>query len=109
MTTLPLPREPENWENHRACRDADPDLFFPSDKENGGQKARALYAQVRDAYCRRCPVQRWCLVRALRGEQHAARYGLLGGLTPHERADKATVLAALEGRLPKSHVKADAG
>ena len=66
------------WRDDAACRDADPDLFFP-----GGDASSAL-AQVKSAklICRGCPVRITCLSWALdSGRQH----GIWGGLTEDER------------------------
>jgi WhiB family redox-sensing transcriptional regulator len=64
------------WQLRAACRDADPELFFPiSDKQ------RDVIEQSR-TYCRVCPVRVQCLQVALgSGEAH----GTWGGLTEWER------------------------
>jgi WhiB family transcriptional regulator, redox-sensing transcriptional regulator len=64
------------WQLRAACRDADPELFFPiSDKQ------RDVIEQSR-TYCRVCPVRARCLQVALgSGEAH----GTWGGLTEWER------------------------
>ncbi|NEC03947.1 WhiB family transcriptional regulator [Streptomyces sp. SID7909] len=68
----------ENWRMHAACRDEDPDLFFPI-----GSTGPAL-GQVEEAkaVCRRCPVQEACLRWALENNQDA---GVWGGLGENER------------------------
>ncbi|MEW1892828.1 WhiB family transcriptional regulator [Streptomyces sp. NPDC048567] len=68
----------ENWRMHAACRDEDPDLFFPI-----GSTGPAL-GQVEEAkaVCRRCPVQEECLRWALENNQDA---GVWGGLGENER------------------------
>ncbi|MEU2246785.1 WhiB family transcriptional regulator [Streptomyces sp. NPDC019224] len=68
----------ENWRMHAACRDEDPDLFFPI-----GSTGPAL-VQVEEAktVCRRCPVQEECLRWALENNQDA---GVWGGLGESER------------------------
>ena len=68
----------ENWRMHAACRDEDPDLFFPI-----GSTGPAL-GQVEEAkaVCRRCPVQEECLRWALENNQDA---GVWGGLGESER------------------------
>ncbi|HEX5740428.1 MAG TPA: WhiB family transcriptional regulator [Pilimelia sp.] len=61
------------WRAHGACRQADPDLFFPAPHEPA---VAAL------AVCRSCPVQGSCLAWALDvGDCH----GVWGGTTPKER------------------------
>ncbi len=68
-----------NWRSAAVCRDADPELFFPT------AAAGAVYeAQVSEAksVCRRCPVVAACLTDALA----RAPYGIAGGLTEAERS-----------------------
>jgi WhiB family redox-sensing transcriptional regulator len=66
------------WDEDAACRDADPNLFFPI-----GTTGAAL-GQMEEAkrICRRCPEQIQCLAWAL--EQGVAD-GVWGGTTPDER------------------------
>jgi WhiB family redox-sensing transcriptional regulator len=42
-----------DWQRTGACRDADPDLFFPPDSERGPR--RAAREAAAKAVCRRCP------------------------------------------------------
>ena len=75
--TLASDRRPD-WHDHAACRDADPDLFFPDGA------IRSARAQVKAAklICRGCPVRTICLSWALAsGQEH----GIWGGLTEDER------------------------
>jgi len=67
-----------NWHEDVACRDADPDLFFPI-----GTTGAAL-RQVEEAkrICRVCPAQIQCLDWAL---ENGVTDGLWGGATPEER------------------------
>jgi WhiB family redox-sensing transcriptional regulator len=67
-----------NWHEDIACRDADPDLFFPI-----GTTGPAL-RQMEEAkrICRDCPVQIQCLGWAL---ENGAADGVWGGTTPEER------------------------
>jgi WhiB family transcriptional regulator, redox-sensing transcriptional regulator len=69
---------PSNWRYEAACRDADPDLFFPV-----GPTGPAL-RQVDEAkrICRNCPVQARCLAWAL---DHGVTDGVWGGTTEDER------------------------
>ena len=66
-----------NWRSAAACRDADPELFFPDDD------IRSARAQVKTAklICRGCPVSATCLSWALASGQA----GIWGGLTEDER------------------------
>jgi hypothetical protein len=70
-----------------ACRDAEPELFFPESPQAGNAIAVAL------AFCRACPVRSACLERAL---DHPEPYGIWGGTLPGERAE----LARRRGRVP---------
>ncbi|GAA2984343.1 WhiB family redox-sensing transcriptional regulator [Streptomyces sp. KhCrAH-43] len=68
----------ENWRMHAACRDADPDLFFPI----GSTGPALVQAEEAKAVCRRCPVQEECLRWALENNQDS---GVWGGLGENER------------------------
>ena len=67
-----------NWRAYAACRDTDPELFFPDGD------IRFARAQVKAAklICRGCPVSATCLSLALASGQEA---GIWGGLTEDER------------------------
>ena len=67
-----------DWRDDAACRDADPELFFPDGD------IRSARAQVKRAklICRGCPVSATCLSWALADGQEA---GIWGGLTEDER------------------------
>ncbi|OLT42162.1 transcription factor WhiB [Saccharomonospora sp. CUA-673] len=63
-----------------ACRDVDPELFFPiSDRGPGAQQA----AEAK-AICGRCPVRDRCLSYAL---DAGLDFGIFGGLTQEERRE----------------------
>ncbi|MEV3931244.1 MULTISPECIES: WhiB family transcriptional regulator [unclassified Streptomyces] len=68
----------DNWRMHAACREEDPDLFFPI-----GSSGPAL-VQVEDAkaVCGACPVRDQCLEWALENGQDA---GVWGGMDENER------------------------
>ncbi|HEX7107560.1 MAG TPA: WhiB family transcriptional regulator [Acidothermaceae bacterium] len=66
------------WRDDAACRDEDPELFFPI---GHGPAAQAQIAAAK-AVCARCPVVRECLAWALENGQDA---GVWGGLTEEER------------------------
>lgn len=70
----------DDWRHRAACRDEDPELFFPvSDMGPGAQQtARAK------AVCARCPVRAQCLAYAL---DNGLDYGIFGGATERERRD----------------------
>jgi len=61
-----------------ACRNADPELFFPVGTGEHATKtaARALI------YCRSCPIAGECLQYAL---DRDLRFGIWGGTTAHYR------------------------
>jgi len=63
-----------DWRHDAACRDADPELFFPD-----GDRAQVKTAKL---ICRGCPVSATCLSWALASGQEA---GIWGGLTEDER------------------------
>jgi WhiB family redox-sensing transcriptional regulator len=63
-----------------ACRTADPDLFFGSDREF--VTARQKREAEAKAVCAGCPVRDACLAYALDSGQD---YGIWGGLTEDER------------------------
>jgi WhiB family transcriptional regulator, redox-sensing transcriptional regulator len=67
-----------DWRVDAACRNADPELFFPDGD------IRSAQAQVKTAklICRGCPVSATCLSWALADGQEA---GIWGGLTEDER------------------------
>jgi len=67
-----------DWRDGAACRDADPELFFP-DGENRYGRAQVKMAKL---ICRGCPVSVTCLSWALTSGQEA---GIWGGLTEDER------------------------
>ena len=67
-----------NWREMAACRDTDPDLFFP----NGIGMASQVQSDRAKAVCHVCLVVDRCLSFALRSGQDE---GIWGGLTPEER------------------------
>lgn len=67
------------WRERAGCAGEDPEVFFPV-----GSRPRPLRAlQI----CRDCPVREMCLADAMATEDPAMRWGVLGGLTPAERAE----------------------
>lgn len=70
--------EPRVWRVGAACRDTDPDLFFPV-----GQTGPAIaHIANAKAVCETCEVQIECLEYALMTNQDA---GIWGGLTEDDR------------------------
>lgn len=67
-----------NWRAAAACKDEDPDLFFPI----GTTGLALLQIQEAKTVCRRCPVMEHCLQWALEsGQEH----GVWGGTGEEER------------------------
>jgi WhiB family redox-sensing transcriptional regulator len=66
------------WRDDGACRQEDPELFFPI----GTTGAAAVQIEKAQAVCRRCPVTQTCLSWALETGQDA---GVWGGSTEEER------------------------
>ncbi|MFF0219657.1 WhiB family transcriptional regulator [Streptomyces vinaceus] len=67
-----------DWRHRAACREEDPDLFFPI----GTSGPALLQIEEAKAVCRRCPVLERCLEWALEGSMD---WGVCGGLTEEER------------------------
>jgi WhiB family redox-sensing transcriptional regulator len=67
-----------DWRVRGACRDHDPELFFP----DGDEPLARVQAGTAKAVCRTCPVAGTCLAWALATGQS---YGVWGGLTQDER------------------------
>lgn len=67
-----------DWRHRAACREEDPEMFFPV-----GNSGPALL-QIAEAktVCRRCPVSSECLSWALASGQDA---GVWGGMSEDER------------------------
>jgi WhiB family redox-sensing transcriptional regulator len=70
-------RTGSRWRSRAACRDVDPELFFPVGKSG---PALLQIAEAK-AVCRRCPVRDACLADAL----ERIPDGIAGGLTEDER------------------------
>ena len=72
-TAYGLSRLGEDWRERAACRDVDPELFYPvSETDDGPAKA----------ICDRCPVRPQCLNRAI---ETGEAFGVWGGTNPRER------------------------
>jgi WhiB family redox-sensing transcriptional regulator len=69
-----------DWRHKAACREEDPELFFPV----GMTGPALLQAAEAKKVCRRCPVRTQCLDWALKTGQDA---GVWGGMTEDERRD----------------------
>jgi WhiB family redox-sensing transcriptional regulator len=67
-----------DWRTRSACRDEDPELFFPI----GTTGPAVLQIEEAKAVCRRCPVAEQCLQWAL---ESGTNEGVWGGLSEDER------------------------
>jgi len=67
-----------NWMARGACRQADPELFFPA---AAAKRPAARQVEVAKAVCAPCPVRANCLAYAV----EARPEGIWGGTTPDER------------------------
>jgi WhiB family transcriptional regulator, redox-sensing transcriptional regulator len=67
-----------DWRHIAACRDEDPELFFPI----GNTGPALLQIEEAKSVCRRCPVREECLQFALETGQDA---GVWGGLSEDGR------------------------
>lgn len=67
-----------DWRHEAACRDEDPELFFPI----GNTGPALLQIEEAKAVCRRCPVIDECLAWAIEAGQDS---GVWGGLSEDER------------------------
>jgi WhiB family redox-sensing transcriptional regulator len=63
----------ENWRQQSACRDMDPNIFFPATDEEAG---------TAKAVCAACPVRQECLEYAIATRQDD---GVWGGLDETQR------------------------
>ena len=67
-----------DWRHRSACKDEDPELFFPI----GNSGPALLQIEEARSVCRRCPVMETCLQWALLTGQDA---GVWGGMSEDER------------------------
>lgn len=68
----------EDWRQSAACREEDPDLFFPV----GTSSPALMQTEEAKRVCRRCPVREQCLRWAL---DTAQDFGVWGGADEEER------------------------
>lgn len=67
-----------HWLHSAACRDEDPELFFPI----GNTGPALVQIEEAKAVCRRCPVREQCLQWALESGQD---HGVWGGMGQDDR------------------------
>jgi WhiB family redox-sensing transcriptional regulator len=70
--------EAMDWRDSAACRQQDPDLFFPEGTAGPALRQADRAKQV----CQSCPVRTPCLRFAVR---HGLAFGIWGGTTGEER------------------------
>lgn len=71
----------DRWADQAACRDTDPELFFPA-SEDVTRRAVARRVAAAKTVCASCPVWADCLAWAV---QNGQDHGIWGGLTTLER------------------------
>jgi WhiB family redox-sensing transcriptional regulator len=76
--TMTRSRTEMDWRHRAACRDEDPELFFPI----GNTGPALLQIEEAKQVCQRCPVMEPCLSWALESGQDS---GVWGGLSEDER------------------------
>lgn len=90
ITRLPQPLiDVYEWQFDGACREADPELFFSPESERGPR--RRARERAAKAFCARCPVLARCLEHSVQVKEP---YGVWGGLTTTERANRSARTAA---------------
>lgn len=84
MPQQPLAQVPDDaqwfWQDHGACRRADPLLFFHPQNERGSSRVRRDRAAK--LVCAGCPVRMECADYAVRAREP---YGVWGGLSEEDR------------------------
>lgn len=78
LPTRPATPNPTNWRNFAACKDEDPELFFPIGQSGPAKQQEQQAKQV----CWRCPVMELCGKWAIATRQ---RTGVWGGMSEHDR------------------------
>src|SRR5258708_1911805 len=73
-----MPIQDVNWRRRAACRDEDPELFFPV----GHSGPALIQVEQAKSVCRRCSATEACLRWALESGQDA---GVWGGMSEVER------------------------
>jgi len=95
MPQQPLAQVPTDarwfWQDHGACRSADPLLFFHPQNERGS--ARLRRDRAAKLICAGCPVRLECADYAVRAREP---YGVWGGLSEEDREQ---IYARLDSRF----------
>lgn len=85
-----------NWRESAACRNENPELFFPI---GDGVAAHEQIARAK-AVCARCPVREQCLAFAVTTGQD---FGVWGGLSSDERRRLRRDRLTRRGRVDPAH------
>jgi WhiB family redox-sensing transcriptional regulator len=64
----------QHWQNRAACVGVDPELFFPTSRNDSAKSAKKI--------CRNCPVRKECRQAA---RDNGEEFGVWGGATEQER------------------------
>lgn len=91
-----------NWRGQAACREVDPELFFPEPSDEPLVRKQVAAAK---AVCRGCPVRDRCLADALLRLPH----GIAGGLTEQERRRVRSADSLAKADTPRWQALLDAG
>lgn len=86
-----------DWRNDAACRNEDPEMFFPMAPSDSTMSATSA-ASAAKSVCQRCPVVHDCLTWALDSGQ---RLGVWGGMSELERRTLMRQRRELRLRLAK--------
>lgn len=81
-------KKPDDWQQHAACLDANPEIFF---SENDDYKT----INQAKSFCHRCPIKGFCLE-----EGWNEKYGVWGGFSVDERIHLRKIFS-----LPKKQVE----
>lgn len=73
------------WRRAAACRDVDPEIFYPPPGRPG-----SIVTSEAVQICAGCPVRPACLADVMSWERPNERHGVIGGLTPTERVELAS-------------------
>jgi WhiB family redox-sensing transcriptional regulator len=84
----------QDWVEFAACRDEDPELWFPGKEEVFYGPADA---RIAIDICNSCPVRDECLTEAIRLTSKGPLYGIWGGLPDWE-------ISKLAGRRSSHHI-----
>ena len=91
-------RQDQDWRSLGACRDEDPELFFPVPRGSG----RAQLERAK-AVCARCRVRAQCLSFAIETVQD---HGVWGGMSEEERrAHRGARLRQALRAVPADHAR----